>query len=60
LDDLVPAFVERIPLAKYTLGPYNKFHYIPYEPAPSLMYVSLPPFGRPIYSFARDRWNYLD
>jgi hypothetical protein len=60
LDDLVPAFVERIPLAKYTLGPTNTFRYIPFEPDPALMYVTLPPFGRPIYSFTRDRWNYLD
>jgi hypothetical protein len=59
LDDLVPAFVQRIPPPKYIVGS-NKFRYIPHEPDPALMYVAAPPFGRPLYSFTRDRWNYLD
>lgn len=59
LEELVPDYVERIPLAKYTLG-FNHFVYRPYSPHPVLFYVELPPFGRPTYSFARDEWTYLD
>jgi hypothetical protein len=59
LEELVPDYVERIPLAKYTLG-LNHFFYRPYSPHPVLFYVESPPFGRPTYSFARDEWTYLD
>lgn len=59
LQELVPAHIERIPPAKYTLA-FNDFRYLPSPDDPRLMYTSLPPFGRPVYSFARSEWLYLD
>jgi len=59
LEELVPDYVERIPVTKYTLV-FNQFYYRPYSPHPVLFYVEFPPFGRPTYSFARDEWTYLD
>lgn len=59
LDELVPRYLPRLPLAKYTLI-FNEFHYIPGEQNPGLLYVELPPFGRPVYSFQRKEWSYLD
>jgi hypothetical protein len=58
LNELVPEFIEHVPLAKYTLA-FNRFIYRGGEDA-MLMYVALPPFGRPYYNFADDRWGYLD
>ena len=58
LEELVPAHLERVPLAKYTLT-FNRFQYIAGD-NPLLMYNDLPPFGRPVYSFARGEWSYLD
>lgn len=59
LEELVPQYVERIPLAKYTLTS-NRFFYSGSDQDAILFYVELPPFGRPTYSFARDEWTYLD
>ncbi|CAB1370640.1 hypothetical protein [Denitratisoma oestradiolicum] len=59
LDELVPRYLSRLPLAKYTLM-FNEFRYIPGEQDPELLYVELPPFGRPVYSFRRKEWGYLD
>lgn len=59
LQELVPSFIERVPLAKYTLS-FNTFTYVPSDADPLLMYAALPPFGRPVYSFAGDKWGYLD
>ena len=59
LDALVPEFVERVPLAKYTLV-FNQFFYSNLEGKAALFYTELPPFGRPTYSFTYDRWTYLD
>jgi hypothetical protein len=52
LAELVPEFLSSVPRAKYTLG-FSEFSYVmrPDGP-PTLFYVSLPPFGRPVYSFA--------
>lgn len=58
LDQLVPEFIERIPRAKYTLG-FGGFTYYSGEHI-FLYYTSLPPFGRPTYSFNRNEWRYLD
>lgn len=58
LQELVPEFIEQVPLAKYTLG-FNRFIYYGGKDA-MLMYVAIPPFGRPYYNFADDRWGYLD
>jgi hypothetical protein len=59
LEELVPDYVERVPLAKYTLM-VNKFWYYTSDQDASLFYVDFPPFGRPTYSFRRDAWDYLD
>ena len=58
LNELVPEFIEHVPLAKYTLA-FNRFIYHGSGDA-MLMYVALPPFGRPYYNFADERWGYLD
>jgi hypothetical protein len=59
LSELVPEFIKRVPLAKYTLG-FNSFEYIQNQTDPLLLYVATPPFGRPTYSFARRTWAYID
>lgn len=59
LGALVPRYLEEVPRAKYTLT-FHKFQYIPSENSPLLMYIGLPPFGRPVYSFARNAWSYID
>jgi len=59
LDELVPGFIDRVPAAKYTFW-LNSFTYLASPEHHSLSYVGLPPFGRPIYNFERDRWGYLD
>lgn len=59
LDNLVPEFIEHVPVAKYTLF-INNFFYRADDGKAVLFYVSFPPFGRPIYSFSKDEWGYLD
>jgi len=59
LGELVPDYVEQIPLAKYTLL-FNHFMYHGSGQDATLFYMELPPFGRPTYSFARNEWGYLD
>lgn len=56
LEDLVPEFLNKIPTAKYALLSSN----FRYSAGRYLMYVSLPPFGRPTYSFESKKWGYLD
>ena len=59
LDELVPDFIGRVPVAKYTLisGP---FQYVSRPGYHSLHYVEFPPFGRPVYHFEQDKWGDLD
>ena len=59
LDELVPEFIDRVPLAKYTLG-MNRFSYLERQGDAHLSYVEFPPFGRPIYRFSRGSWGNLD
>lgn len=60
LNEITPEFVDGIPLAKYTLG-QNTFYYLGGDKgSPILFYVSLPPFGRPLYRFGDNKWGYLD
>ena len=59
LEELVPDFIDGVPLAKYTLG-LNKFWYGTSADSTFLFYVEVPPFGRPTYSFTRNEWGYLD
>ena len=59
LDNLVPEFIEYVPVAKYTLF-LNNFSYYADDGKAILYYVSLPPFSRPTYNFSKDEWSYLD
>lgn len=59
LQDLVPNFIDHIPLAKYTIA-FNDFKFSSNEAHVSLWYVEMPPFGRPAFNFKCDRWEYLD
>ena len=59
LDELVPEFLDHVPLAKYTLA-FPSFWYIALPDYHSLFYVEFPPFGRPSYTFEKDKRWYLD
>lgn len=61
LAELVPRYMPVVPRAKYTFS-FNEFdyHYDPRDHRGYLMYVALPPFGRPTYWLGRDAWGYLD
>jgi len=59
LEELVPIFIKKVPLAKYTLN-QNQFYYQVPDSKASLFYVEFPPFGRPIYLFNTHQWDYLD
>lgn len=61
LMELVPGYMPVVPRAKYTLM-FNEFdyHYDPTARRGFLMYVALPPFGRPTYRLDTDTWEYLD
>lgn len=59
LDELVPGFIARVPVAKYTLI-FGSFQYLSGPGNHALLYVELPPFGRPVYNFERGQWGYLD
>jgi hypothetical protein len=67
LDDLVPELLPSVPRAKPTLM-FGSFFYVDGSSVtgedgkqrPSLMYVQIPPFGRPVYLFDEKRWSYLD
>jgi len=57
LKDLVPEYIPKVPLAKYSMM-YNEFHYSgKYH---FLFYVSFPPFTRPSYFFDRNEWATVD
>jgi hypothetical protein len=54
---LVPDFLPSIPRAKYTLE-YGEFTYSAAAgQTHTLMYVTLPPFGRRVYHFEDARWS---
>lgn len=59
LENLVPYYIQQVPLAKYTLM-FNQFSYSASGQDATLLYFEVPPFGRPTYSFARNKWTYLD
>lgn len=60
LEILVPRYIESVPRAKYTAIFGDFRYYVAPSQAPRLEYTSLPPFGRPVYNFEKQRWNYLD
>ena len=59
LDQLVPGYVEDVPIAKYTMS-FNRFVYLNRGDRAFLGYVDIPPFGRPYYDFLAKRWRYLE
>lgn len=59
LDELVPEFIEYIPVAKYTFAS-DQFYYSATLGYHSLFYIGMPPFGRPIYKFEQEAWGYID
>jgi hypothetical protein len=59
LSDLVPDFIDEIPVAKSTLGS-NRFFYITSKDSHFLSYTAMPPFGKPRYSFEKQKWAYTD
>lgn len=72
LDELVPKYLDSVPRAKYALS--GEFFYwvcpnrFPLACARigakdgqhMLMWVKVPPFGRPVYNLEQARWGYLD
>jgi hypothetical protein len=67
LQTMVPEFLFSVPVAKYSLL-YNDFKYWRKDykideqlhEVATLLYVTLPPFGRPVFYFEEDRWGYID
>jgi hypothetical protein len=59
LDMLVPKYLDSVPPAKYALT-FGEFMYTEFKGEHTLMWVSVPPFGRPYYKFEQARWGYLD
>jgi hypothetical protein len=59
LDELIPEFLPKIPMAKINL--LGQFHYYNFKnDKHSLMYMVIPPFGRAFYSLEEKKWSYLD
>ncbi len=59
LEALVPNYIESVPASKYTLR-NNSFKFINNNGKASLLYVHLPPYDRPTYSFNNKKWTYID
>jgi hypothetical protein len=59
LSDLVPGYFDSIPLVKYTFS-YNQFRYVSSKDSHSLMFISIPPFGRQYYVLEEKRWGFMD
>ena len=60
LEDLVPEFLPNVPRAKYTLA-WGGFTYsMAGKTRHTLMYTTLPPFGRRVYHFEEGQWSQLD
>jgi hypothetical protein len=61
LDELVPQFLNSVPLAKYCLGPPSRFFYSSSASGPTMLaWQVLPPYYRKIYNFETRSWSYLD
>lgn len=59
LEDLVPAYLRSVPRAKYCLV-QGEFSYWNFDDDSILVWCDVPPYGRPIYSFKKGTWGYLD
>jgi len=58
LEELVPAFIPEVPMAKYVVIA-DKFGYSASDKNHSLTYMSTPPFGWRIFNFEKHKWNAL-
>jgi hypothetical protein len=56
LEDLVPEYLPKVPVAKYTAG-FNQFHY---APDGLLWYTAWSPFSRITYLMDTHTWGYQD
>ena len=60
LTELVPEFLPAVPRAK-DIAMSGEFTYVWSEDKGGfLMYVELPPFGRPYYDLRSETWRYMD
>jgi hypothetical protein len=59
LDELVPQYMNSVPVAKYCLGPSRCFYYSSFG-TPMLYWQVVPPHFRKIYNFETRSWSYLD
>ncbi|MBT6837269.1 MAG: hypothetical protein HOA61_14625 [Bacteroidetes bacterium] len=59
LTDLIPKFIDKIPVAKYTFIS-NRFFYISSKESHLLSYTVVPPFRRSIYNFTSKKWAFID
>lgn len=59
LDELVPLFMPEVPMAK-PAGMLRTFNYYHANGEHVLSYTVVPPFGRKLYTFERQRWSALD
>jgi len=59
LGDLVPEYMPKIPVCAYRMVS-NQYRYSYTETSHSLMYASLPPYGRRLYYFQNKEWTYID
>jgi hypothetical protein len=61
LDELVPKYMNSVPVAKYCLSPGSKFLYVSNDPASALLaWEIVAPYYRKVYNFGTRRWRYLD
>lgn len=59
LGQLVPQFIAEVPAKARVTFTDSGFRYLAGE-SPTLMYVSLPPFGRTTYNFETKSWDFID
>lgn len=61
LDELVPDFIDHVPAAKWILNPgFGRFYYFARADRHWLMYMAMPPLGRPFYHCEKAQWGYVD
>jgi hypothetical protein len=61
LHELVPKYMNSVPVAKYCLGPGSRFFYTSSSSGPTMLaWEIVAPHYRRIYNFETRRWSYLD
>jgi hypothetical protein len=59
LENLVPQYIEHIPICAYRLSDY-RYRYVYSGGSHFLMWQEAPPFGHRIYHFKNAEWSYID